>query len=74
MMTSSELHPAINAVLNGASVICLIIGYVAIRRGKRERHKKFMVGAFVASTLFLVSYLVRFYTSGTHRYPGDGAD
>ncbi len=73
-MTWSELHPAINAVLNGTSALCLITGYAAIRRGKRELHRKLMVAAFVASTVFLLSYLARFYMSGTHRYPGDGID
>ncbi|HUQ02388.1 MAG TPA: DUF420 domain-containing protein, partial [Kofleriaceae bacterium] len=31
-------------------------------------------GAFTASTVFLVSYLARFATTGAHRYPGTGGD
>ncbi|MGC4117449.1 MAG: DUF420 domain-containing protein [Myxococcales bacterium] len=31
-----------------------------------------MLGAFGSSTLFLVSYLVRFALTGVHRYPAEG--
>jgi len=51
-------HPALNAILNGASAILLAAGYIAIRSGKRELHKKFMVSAFFVSCTFLVSYLI----------------
>jgi uncharacterized membrane protein YozB (DUF420 family) len=33
-----------------------------------------MLGAFTAATVFLVSYVIRFATTGAHRYPGDGWD
>lgn len=69
-----QAHPAINALLNGASTVFLIAGYWAIRRRNIELHKRCMVAAFSASTLFLASYLTRFAISGTHRYPGDGLD
>lgn len=51
-------HAALNATLNGSSAILLAAGYTAIRSGKRELHKKLMLGAFFASCTFLVSYLV----------------
>jgi putative membrane protein len=51
-------HPALNATLNGASAILLVGGYSAIRAGKRELHKKFMVSAFFVSCAFLVSYVI----------------
>lgn len=51
-------HPALNAVLNGTSAVLLTCGYVAIRSGKRELHKKFMLSAFFVSCAFLVSYLI----------------
>ncbi|HET6932323.1 MAG TPA: DUF420 domain-containing protein [Candidatus Acidoferrum sp.] len=54
-------HPALNATLNGASAILLACGYSAIRAGKVELHKKFMVSAFFTSTIFLASYLVYHY-------------
>jgi putative membrane protein len=51
-------HPAFNATLNGISAVLLAGGYAAIRAGKRDVHKVFMLSAFTASTIFLVSYVV----------------
>ena len=51
-------HPAFNATLNGIAAILLTLGYFAIRSGKRELHKKYMVSAFFVSCAFLVSYLI----------------
>ncbi len=73
-MTWEQLHPAINAALNLTCFIFLILGRVAIARGDRELHRKRMLVAFTASTVFLVSYLIRFATTGAHKYPGDGWD
>jgi len=63
---------AVNATFNGLSGICLFCGYLAIRRGDRQTHKKWMISAFALSVLFLVSYLTRFSLTGVHRYPGVG--
>lgn len=73
-MPWDQVHPAINALLNSASTVFLVAGYWAIRKRRLAFHKSCMVAAFVTSSLFLASYLVRFAISGTHRYPGDGAD
>jgi putative membrane protein len=70
----SAVHPALNALLNATSAVLLTLGWRAIKRRQIERHWKLMVAAFTTSSLFLVSYLLRFYLSGTHRYPGDGWD
>jgi uncharacterized membrane protein YozB (DUF420 family) len=51
-------HAALNAGLNGISGLLLAGGYAAIRAGKRDVHKVFMISAFTASTVFLVSYVV----------------
>jgi uncharacterized membrane protein YozB (DUF420 family) len=51
-------QPALNASLNGLSAILLAAGYAAIRAGKRDVHKAFMVSAFGVSTLFLISYVI----------------
>jgi uncharacterized membrane protein YozB (DUF420 family) len=50
-------QPALNASLNGLSALLLAGGYVAIRAGKRDVHKVFMVSAFSVSTAFLISYV-----------------
>src|SRR5437879_1232437 len=51
-------QPALNACLNGISALLLTGGYAAIRAGKRDVHKAFMISAFTVSTVFLASYVV----------------
>ncbi len=67
-------HPAFNAILNGMATLFLLAGFIAVKRGAVDLHRQCMVAAFTTSSLFLASYLVRFATSGAHRYPGDGFD
>ncbi|MGZ8869386.1 MAG: DUF420 domain-containing protein [Thermoanaerobaculia bacterium] len=49
--------PAVNASLNALSGLLLLTGYVFIRRKRIEIHRRFMLSACVASTLFLISYV-----------------
>ena len=63
---------ALNATLNGTSGVLLACGYVAIRSGKRQTHKKFMISAFVTSCAFLISYLVYHYRVGHVAFTGQG--
>ena len=51
-------QPALNASLNGLSAVFLAGGYAAIRAGKRDVHKIFMISAFTVSAIFLVSYVI----------------
>ena len=51
-------HAALNATLNGTSAVLLAAGYTAIRTGKRDIHKIFMVSAVIASCTFLMSYVI----------------
>lgn len=69
-----QLHPAINAVLNLTAFVLLLLGRVAISRGDEALHRKRMLAAFTTSAVFLVSYLIRFATTGAHKYPGTGID
>ena len=50
--------PAVNAGLNTLCTAFLVAGFLAIRRGNETVHRRFMIAAFVTSTLFLVSYLI----------------
>ncbi len=61
--------PTLNATLNSISAVLLLLGYINIRRGERERHKRFMVAALITSTLFLISYLIYHYYVGSVPYP-----
>lgn len=74
-MTSEQIGNAlapINALLNSTSTLLLLAGYVAVRRKKIPAHRASMVGAFVASCVFLVGYLTRFALTGSHRFPDLG--
>jgi len=51
-------HATLNAALNGTSAVLLAAGYTAIRSGKRDVHKIFMIAAVTASCTFLVSYVI----------------
>lgn len=71
-MTLSDL-PALNAALNGVAAAFLIAGYVQIRRGARQAHKRCMLSAMVASALFLASYLTYHFTAVAMKpFPGAG--
>jgi putative membrane protein len=65
-------HAAFNASLNGISGVLLACGYVAIRAGKQDVHKRFMISAFAVSTVFLASYLAYHYRVGHVVFQGQG--
>jgi len=65
-------HAAFNASLNGISGVLLACGYAAIRNGKRDVHKAFMIAAFAVSSVFLASYLVYHYRVGHVVFQGQG--
>jgi len=50
--------PTVNAFLNGAAAVLLIVGFVLIRRRKIDLHRKVMLTAFSVSVAFLISYLL----------------
>jgi uncharacterized membrane protein YozB (DUF420 family) len=56
-MTVRDL-PTINASLNALCTILLVYGYILIRQGRREHHKRVMLSAFATSIVFLICYLV----------------
>lgn len=67
-----------NAVLNTASAVCAFFGWRAIHHRTNdpraiERHRRFMIAAFVTSCLFLVSYVTRMSLFGDTRFHGQGA-
>jgi uncharacterized membrane protein YozB (DUF420 family) len=51
-------QPALNAALNATSAVLLAGGYAAIKAGKMQVHKRFMVSAFWVSVVFLASYVI----------------
>jgi len=69
---SSTAWPALNALLNLSAAVCLVCGYVAIKRGLKETHRRWMLGAFSCSVLFLVSYLAYHFQVGSVPFSGRG--
>ena len=71
-MITAALLPHVNAVLNSMSVVLLLIGFILIKLGRKEAHRKFMVAAIVVSGIFLVSYLTYHFTAPVFVFPGTG--
>ena len=53
----AEFFPPLNAALNGAAGVLLLLGYGAVRRRRYRVHAAFMLSALVVSAVFLASYL-----------------
>jgi uncharacterized membrane protein YozB (DUF420 family) len=70
-MQISDL-PALNAMLNGLAAIFLTAGYVLIRRGRADLHKRCMLAALATSALFLTSYVIYHFNTGSRPFPGQG--
>lgn len=64
--------PAVNAVLNGTAGILLAIGYLLIRAGRIQAHKRVMLTAFGVSVAFLICYLIEHYEVGMVYYQKTG--
>jgi len=74
-MTGQAIYPALpalNATLNGTSAVLIVAGRVLIGRKKIIAHRNCMLGAVLASTLFLVSYLYYHAHVGSVHFPGHG--
>jgi uncharacterized membrane protein YozB (DUF420 family) len=64
--------PAVNASLNAISGVLLVIAYGLIRARRIDQHRKVMIAAFVASSLFLVCYVVYHAQVGSVRFTRHG--
>jgi len=64
--------PALNAILNTGATVFLVTGWFLIRAGRRDAHRRVMLGALACSALFLTSYLVYHFEVGSVRFPGTG--
>lgn len=65
--------PLLNASLNALATVFLVTGYVFIRRGRTEQHKRCMLAALAASTAFLISYVIYHSQAGSKPFSGTGA-
>lgn len=56
-MIDAQMLPTLNACLNGLSTLLLTIGFIFIKRDRRQAHKRAMLSALIVSTLFLITYV-----------------
>ena len=69
------LVPAVNASLNALSGILLLSGFVQMKRGRIQAHKRLMIAACVTSLVFLASYITYHTLRGgvVTRFTGTGS-
>lgn len=70
-LTAADL-PALNATLNATSAVLLVTGWWHIKHGHIQTHRRFMIAAFVVSSLFLLSYTIYHAQAGSKPFPGTG--
>jgi putative membrane protein len=61
--------PALNAALNALCTVFLLFGLRYIKAHNITAHRNSMFGAFLVSSLFLVSYIVNHAMHGDMRFP-----
>ena len=71
-MIDYSLLPTVNATLNATAGAFLLTGYILIKQGRINAHRNAMLGAFGASTLFLISYLTYHANAGSRPFTGQG--
>lgn len=67
------LAPHFIAVINAAALICLRMGWRAIRNGNVAVHRRYMLSAATLISAFLVLYVTRVALGGTKAFPGPAA-
>lgn len=71
-MTAAGTLPHITAFLNAVSLAFLVTGFVHIRAGRKDSHRKAMLGAVGASALFLAFYVVYHFAAPIFVFRGTG--
>lgn len=64
--------PHLNAVINSAASIALIVGLIFIKQKKYTHHGATMTVAFVLGAIFLVSYVIYHGAAESTSYGGEG--
>ena len=70
-MTVQDL-PGLNASLNSIAGTLLLVGYIAIKRDRKELHKYLMIAALIVSAAFLTSYLIYHFHVPSKKFPNIG--
>ncbi|MCS6968705.1 MAG: DUF420 domain-containing protein [Cytophagales bacterium] len=69
-----SLLPHVNAVLNTATSLCLMLALFFIKNRNQEAHRWLMTIAFVLSCFFLVSYVVYHYQAAPTKFGDENGD
>ena len=69
-MGLARVLPHLNASMNATSAVCLVLGFYYIRNKRVAEHKRCMLAAVTASTIFLIGYLSRHALTGTTYFQG----
>ena len=67
--------PALNASLNGLATVLITAGFILIKTGRKDAHRKVMTAAMVVSAVFLIGYVThKALIHGVHTpFGGEGA-
>ena len=68
-LPTPHLWSNLSTGMNVATLLLLLVGYVAIKRRKIVQHKRAMTAVLVCSALFLSAYLYGHALHGSTRYP-----
>jgi putative membrane protein len=68
----ARIFAKLNAVINSAVSVLLLMGLLAVKRGSYLLHKRMMLSAMVLSVLFLVSYIFHHLLTESTPYGGEG--
>jgi putative membrane protein len=68
-MSVSDI-PTLNAALNAVATVLILTGFILIRQGRKEAHRKVMLSAALVSALFLVGYVTHKALKGAMAGPG----
>ncbi|HET6768532.1 MAG TPA: DUF420 domain-containing protein [Chitinophagaceae bacterium] len=67
-----HLFAKINAGINSAVSVLLVVGLIAVKNKHYILHKRIMITAIILSTLFLVSYICHHLFTGETKFGGEG--
>lgn len=70
-MSYADLAP-VNASLNAAATVALLLGFFFIKTGRVRAHIITMVTALIISAVFLTCYLIYHYHVGSVKFAGQG--
>jgi putative membrane protein len=69
---SFSFLPLLNAIMNGATFILLLLALYAIRQKNIQRHRNLIFSAFLCTSIFLLSYLLYHFTTPSTKFGGHG--